>query len=140
MATSVDPRASGEDLEADVFSRYCMSRGALQHITGRWGSLAVVALFVNDAPMRFGDLRRRIDGISDRMLSQTLVQLERDGLLVRTVHSTIPPHVDYELTPLGVRIAGPLAELVERIQDELPQVMAAQSAYDAKEGDSPARR
>lgn len=119
-----------EPLAADVFARGCSSRGALQHLTGRWGALAIVALRLDDEPMRFSDIRRRVDGISDRMLSQTLGDLERDGMVVRTVHSTIPPHVSYALTPLGLRVAEPLRELTEIIEAELPNVLESQAVYD----------
>ncbi|MGO1544080.1 MAG: winged helix-turn-helix transcriptional regulator [Gulosibacter sp.] len=120
-----------EPLAADVFSSACDSRTALQHLTGRWGALTVAALQVGDGPMRFGEIRRRIDGISDRMLSQTLGQLERDGMVERTVHSSIPPNVDYALTALGAKIAEPMLELITMLEAELPQVLAAQESYDA---------
>ncbi|MDN6246506.1 MAG: helix-turn-helix transcriptional regulator, partial [Corynebacterium casei] len=96
MSTSND--SPQNELCADVFSSMCTSRGALQHLTGRWGSLTMVALLESNSPMRFAELRRKIDGISDRMLSQTLGQLERDGMVNRLVRSSIPPHVDYALT------------------------------------------
>lgn len=115
----------------DVFSSACSSRSALQHLTGRWGALTTVALKTAGEPLRFGEIRRRVDGVSDRMLSQTLGQLERDGMVARTVHSSIPPHVDYALTPLGQRIAEPLVALTRAIEDELPAVLAAQESYDA---------
>lgn len=115
---------------ADVFSRACSSRVTLHHLTGRWGALTVVALDLGGGAMRFGEIRRRVDGISDRMLSQTLGQLERDGMVRRTVHSSIPPHVDYALTPLGERIAEPLRALVGIVEAELPAVLAAQRTYD----------
>lgn len=116
---------------ADVFSSRCPSRSVLQHLTGRWGTLTVAALHRGGTPVRFADLRRRIDGISDRMLSQTLGQLERDGMVLRTVHSTIPPHVDYTLTPLGQRITGPLLALIDTVESAMPEVMAAQEHHDA---------
>lgn len=84
--------------------------------------------------MRFADIRRRVDGISDRMLSQTLGQLERHGVVLRTVRSSIPPHVDYELTDLGQRVAEPLSALISVIQAELPQVLEAQKGFDDADG------
>lgn len=117
--------------EADVFSSQCASRPVLQHLTGRWGALTVGALKLAGAPVRFGEIRRRIDGISDRMLSQTLTQLERDGMVERTVHSSIPPHVDYQLTPLGQTIAEPLISLISTLESELSTVLDAQQEYDA---------
>lgn len=124
---------SVELLEADVFSSACTSRLALQHLTGRWGALIVVALKLSEDPMRFGEVRRRVEGVSERMLSQSLGQLERDGMVTRTVHSNIPPNVDYALTPLGLRIAGPLLALTSALEAELPHVLQAQQAYDAAE-------
>lgn len=90
----------------------------------------MVALLLSDEPLRFGEIRRRVDGISDRMLSQTLGELERDGMVTRTVHSSIPPHVSYALTPLGVRVAGPLQELTAIIESELPRVLESQASFD----------
>ncbi|MGO1183172.1 MAG: winged helix-turn-helix transcriptional regulator [Micrococcaceae bacterium] len=121
---------AGEAFEADVFSSACTSRTALQHLTGRWGSLIIVALKRQNEPLRFGEIRRRVEGVSERMLSQTLGQLERDGMVTRTVHSTIPPNVDYGLTPLGAKIAEPLAQLIAVVESELPLVFAAQQQYD----------
>lgn len=139
----VTERGAGEatvmatgDLAADVFSRGCSSRTALQHLTGRWGALTMVALRIEDQPLRFGEIRRRIEGISDRMLSQTLGQLERDGMVARTVHSSIPPHVDYALTPLGRSIAEPLETLTRAVEGALPDVLEAQEAYDRAHGES----
>lgn len=117
----------------DVFSRACSSRDALQHLTGRWGALTIVALHQGGEAMRFSAIRRRIEGVSDRMLSQTLGQLERDGIVKRTVHSTLPPNVDYELTAVGDKIAAPLAELTNTVEAVLPQVLEAQQTYDAAE-------
>ncbi|MEN3124151.1 helix-turn-helix domain-containing protein [Janibacter sp. LM] len=120
-----------EGAGADVFSRMCASRELFQHVTGRWGALVLVALRDNCTAMRFGELRRRVDGISDRMLSHTLTQLERDGVVARTVRSAIPPHVDYTLTPLGQKMSDPLSALIEIIEAELPNVLEARSAHGA---------
>lgn len=128
---------SGTPLDADVFSRMCASRGVLQHVVGRWASLIVVALRENTDPLRFAAIRRRVDGISDRMLSQTLGQLEREGVVRRRVHSTIPPHVDYGLTDLGYKLAEPLSDLIDIIQAELPHVLEAQKAFDEADGSQP---
>lgn len=118
------------DPTADVMARACSSRQVLHHVTGRWGALTMVALARCTQPLRFGEIRRCIEGISDRMLSQTLGELERDGLVVRTVRSTIPPHVDYALTPLGRAVAVPLLELVRTIEADLPAVLTARAAHD----------
>lgn len=124
---------SNHELAPDVFSSLCSSRGALQHLTGRWGSLTMAALKMSTEPMRFAEIRRKVDGISDRMLSQTLSQLERDGMVSRTVHSTIPPHVDYSLTALGQKLATPLVQLISTVEQELEQVLQAQKEFDKQQ-------
>ncbi len=93
-----------DDLAFDVFSRRCPSRSTLEHATGRWGSLTLGALY--EEGLRFNELRRRVDGVSEKMLSQTLHALERDGLVLREAQPVNPPRVDYELTPSGVRSPG----------------------------------
>lgn len=113
---------------ADVFAGACTSRAVLQHLTGRWGALTMVALKLADGPVRFSVIRRQVDGISDRMLSQTLGQLEFDGMVERRVHSTIPPHVEYVLTELGQKIAEPLLTLIQTLESEFPRVVAAHEA------------
>ena len=90
---------STEALVADVFARDCTSRRTLENITGKWGGLALVALL--EGSYRFNALRRRVDGVSEKMLSQTLHALERDGLVHREAQPTNPPRVDYRLTPRG---------------------------------------
>lgn len=119
-------------LEADVFARGCNSRAALQNATGRWGALALAAL--HEGPYRFSALRRRVDGVSERMLSQTLQALERDGLVVREVLEAIPPKVEYSLTPLGAEVGSRLIGLIELVESRVPDVQAAQEKYDAGRG------
>jgi DNA-binding HxlR family transcriptional regulator len=106
-------------LSASVFARNCTSRGILENVAGKWGMLALAAL--NDGAYRFNALRRRVDGVSEKMLAQTLQGLERDGLVRRDVQATIPPRVEYSLTPFGEVVAGKLAELIALIQDEVDQ-------------------
>jgi DNA-binding HxlR family transcriptional regulator len=118
-----------QDFVVDVFARGCTSRAVLQHVTGRWGVLALVGLAAG--PVRFNALRRRIDGVSEKMLAQTLQALERDGFVLRDVQASIPPRVEYRLTPLGERTAERLGGLVELLEDSMGDVQAAQEAYDA---------
>lgn len=128
-----DPHPSDDvdpTLEPDVFSRDCASRGVLQDATSRWGLLALVAL--RDGELRFSALRRRVDGVSERMLSSTLQSLERDGFVVREVLQAIPPRVVYSLTDLGADTAERLAGLIELVEGRLPEVQAAREAYDAR--------
>ncbi|KAF0964200.1 MULTISPECIES: winged helix-turn-helix transcriptional regulator [unclassified Rhodococcus (in: high G+C Gram-positive bacteria)] len=134
MSEPAHPAQESEDrtLEADVFARNCASRETLQTITGRWGVLALAAL--TEGNYRFSALRRRVDGVSERMLSQTLQALERDGLVVRDVLEAIPPKVEYSLTPLGAEVGSRLIELIELVEARVPDVLAAQEKYDAGRG------
>ena len=109
---------------ADVMAPDCPSRAILQHLTSRWGALVMVALAMR--PHRFSGLRRQVRGISERMLAQTLQELEADGLVLRTAHAVVPPHVDYELTPLGQEAAAHLVSLIRWIEGALPRIMSAQ--------------
>jgi DNA-binding HxlR family transcriptional regulator len=117
-----------DELVADVFASACPSRQILDNVAGRWGTLALVAL--TEGAYRFNALRRRVQGVSEKMLSQTLQALERDGLVHRDVQATIPPRVEYSLTPLGERVGAKLRALIDLIEEELPAVSAAQERYD----------
>ncbi|QIB43325.1 winged helix-turn-helix transcriptional regulator [Streptomyces aureoverticillatus] len=116
------------DLAYNVFARSCPSRSTLEHVTGRWGALTLGAL--HDSTFRFNELRRRVDGVSEKMLSQTLHALERDGLVHRDARPTNPPRVDYRLTPLGERIAGHLLALIHFVEGSQDEVIEAQRRYD----------
>jgi DNA-binding HxlR family transcriptional regulator len=108
-----------DDLVADVFDRACPSRRVFHDAMSKWGVLVLMALL--EAPHRFNALRRRVDGVGERMLAQTLQGLERDGFVVRDVQATIPPRVEYSLTPLGREVAPllrSLADVVERAVDD----------------------
>ena len=119
---------SFEELVFDVFARNCTSRPVMDTVAGRWGILSMAALL--DGTHRFNELRRRVDGVSEKMLSQTLHALERAGLVLRTVQSTIPPRVEYSLTDAGRRIATKLLELIELLESEMPGISVAQARYD----------
>ncbi|MEE1756966.1 winged helix-turn-helix transcriptional regulator [Streptomyces sp. SP18CS02] len=121
-----------DDLAFDVFSRACPSRGTLEHVTGRWGSLTLGALY--ESGFRFNELRRRVDGVSEKMLSQTLHALERDGLVHREAQPTNPPRVDYGLTPLGRAVAERLLGLIRLVEDRMPEVLDARGRYDEARG------
>ncbi len=110
-------------LPADVYSAKCPTREILDHIAGKWTVLIIDALA--DGTLRYTDLRHRIDGISQKMLTQTLRQLENDGFVSRTVHPTIPPRVDYTLTELGHSLRTPIAALREWIETNINRIEAA---------------
>ncbi|MEU7582949.1 helix-turn-helix domain-containing protein [Streptomyces sp. NPDC041068] len=120
------------DMAYDVFSRQCPSRSTLEHVTGRWGALTLGAL--HDGTFRFNELRRRVDGVSEKMLSQTLHALERDGLVHRDAQPTNPPRVDYRLTPLGHEIAERLLTLIRFVEARQDEVLTAQERYDEARG------
>lgn len=121
-----------QELPYDVFAKACPSRGTLEHVTGRWGALTLGAL--SEGPCRFNQLRRRVDGVSEKMLSQTLHALERDGLVHREAQPTNPPRVDYELTPLGQEVARRLLDLIRFVEGRMDDVLAARDRYDAARG------
>nr|WP_189176397.1 helix-turn-helix domain-containing protein [Streptomyces lasiicapitis] len=108
----------------------CQVRQILDRVADKW-SLLVIAL-LDRRCLRFTELRREIDGISQRMLTVTLRQLERDGLVKRTVHPVVPPRVEYELTPLGGTLHHTIRALVTWTEEHQNEVAAARSAYDAR--------
>ncbi|GAA5101619.1 winged helix-turn-helix transcriptional regulator [Nocardia iowensis] len=121
------PDLDDPTLEADVFARNCTSRPVLHNVASRWGILALVAL--REGSYRFSALRRRVDGVSERMLSQTLQSLERDGMVHREVYETIPPRVEYTLTEVGAEVAAQLEALIQVVEKNMPKVHEAQAAY-----------
>jgi DNA-binding HxlR family transcriptional regulator len=121
-----------QELPYNVFAKTCPSRGTLEHVTGRWGALTLGAL--SEGPFRFNELRRRVDGVSEKMLSQTLHALERDGLVHREAQPTNPPRVDYELTPLGHEVTRRLLSLIHFVEGRMDDVLAARRSYDETRG------
>jgi DNA-binding HxlR family transcriptional regulator len=119
-------RKKGE-MPANVLAAQCPSRSVLQHIMSRWGVL-IIKVLANQT-CRFAELRRTIDGVSERMLAQTLQTLEADGLVKRVAYEVVPPHVEYSLTPLGQSAAHHVSALTEWIESSLPQVLEAREKY-----------
>lgn len=112
-------------MRGEVFSEHCPSRQILNHITSRWGVLVLVALL--GGTHRFSALRRRIGGISEKMLAQTLQLLEQDGFVTRTAYPVVPPHVEYALTALGREIAQKVEEMADWIETNLGQILEARA-------------
>ncbi|MFF7457966.1 winged helix-turn-helix transcriptional regulator [Kitasatospora sp. NPDC008115] len=110
----------------------CEVRQILDRIADKW-SLLVIAL-LDRGSLRFTELRREIHGISQRMLTVTLRQLERDGLVERTVHPVVPPRVEYALTPLGRTLHETVRSLVTWTETHQREIAAARAAYDARVG------
>tara|TARA_R110002012_G_scaffold57941_11_gene149980 strand:+ start:2735 stop:3202 length:468 start_codon:yes stop_codon:yes gene_type:complete len=110
----------------------CPVRQVMQGIFGKWSTLLLLAL--SEKPYRFGELRRLVPDISQRMLTQTLRDLERDGYVYRKVYATKPPSVEYGLTGLGTSMLTPLQDLVIWAGDNFAKVDAARKHYDADAG------
>jgi DNA-binding HxlR family transcriptional regulator len=110
----------GELLSAD-----CPSREVLKHVTSRWGVLVLMVLL--EQTCRFSDLRRKVDGVSEKMLAQTLQWLAADGFVIRTAYDEVPPHVDYRLTPLGEEVARQVTSLADWIEVNLSRILSART-------------
>src|SRR5579859_468637 len=129
MVTSIsDEPAAVSSLSP--FSAGCPTRTLLDSIADKWATLVIDLLGLG--PRRFGALRRAIDGISQKMLTQTLRNLERDGLVSRRVYPTTPPSVEYALTPLGATLIEPVGALRAWAEANIEQVLAARDAFDAR--------
>ena len=109
----------------------CRAREMLVRVADKW-SMYVIHVLADAGTLRFSDLRRRIDGVSQRMLTVTLRGLERDGLVRRTMHPEVPPRVEYELTTLGATLREIVGELIEWSGAHLAEVDAARARYDAR--------
>ncbi|KFA90769.1 winged helix-turn-helix transcriptional regulator [Archangium violaceum] len=119
--------AKWAEQRGDLYAAACPSRGVLDHVTSRWGVLVLVALL--EGTHRFSELRRKVAGVSEKMLAQTLHALEEDGFVVREVFPVIPPRVDYSLTPMGQEVASHIEALTDWIEDNLPRVFAARAQH-----------
>ena len=105
-----------------VFSSGCPTREVLDHVMSKWAPL-VLASLGDGEPLRWSELRRRADGISEKMLAQTLRTLERDGLVLRDARPVVPPHVEYSLTPLGEGLVERLVPLMAWVSDHAGQIL-----------------
>lgn len=114
----------------DVYAASCPTRLLLDRIADKWTVLLLTTLAVQ--PMRFNALKRRIEGVSQKMLSQTLRQMERDGLVTRSVEATVPVSVTYAITPLGETLVQALQPVIDWAETRMPEVGLAQVAYDRR--------
>jgi len=115
---------------ADAYLAACPSRQILDVLANKWTMLIMGAL--SGGPMRFGELRRRLDGITQKMLTQTLRTLERDGLVTRTLYPTIPPKVEYAATELGESVTALMHAIRVWSEDNINAVLDARDAYDER--------
>lgn len=121
------------DSTTDVFSVDCESRPILDQIANKWSMMAVAVL---DEPRRFNDIKRRLEGVTQRVLTQTLRRLERDGMIERRVLPTSPVGVEYRITPLGESLRQPFGHLYDWAVTNVETIRCNQSDYDARR-DSP---
>lgn len=115
---------------ADVFSALCPSRKALELVANKWALLIIPALLAG--PCRNNALLRKIEGVSQKMLTQTLKELERNGLIVRIDQKTVPPHVEYQLSPLGQSLSDSLIALDRWAERYYLRLEAARQEFDSR--------
>lgn len=113
-----------------MLAEACPTRQVINRIGDRWSLLVLYAL--EGGTLRFQQLRRVVEGVSQKMLTQTLRQLERDGLVRREVFASVPPHVEYSLTPLGRSLSGRIAGIREWAYVTMPDIEAARRDFDAR--------
>lgn len=118
--------ATEQPQRGELFAVACPSRQVLQNVTSRWGVLVLVALM--SGTYRFSELRRKIGGVSEKMLAQTLQALEADGFVLRTARPVVPPHVEYSLTRMGQEVAREVESLADWIEGNLYRIMAQRTA------------
>jgi DNA-binding HxlR family transcriptional regulator len=117
----------------DVYKLSCPTRQVLDCIADKWAALVVGLLL--GGTRRFGEMRKAIEGVSQKMLTQTLRNLERDGIVSRRVYATVPPKVEYSLTPLGLSLARIVDDLRVWSESNIEVVLASQQAYDSRPRD-----
>ncbi|MDO4898483.1 MAG: helix-turn-helix domain-containing protein [Rothia sp. (in: high G+C Gram-positive bacteria)] len=113
----------------NVLAFSCPSRTVLRHLTDRWTPMIVSVL--SSGQVRFGDLKKTVEGISPKVLTETLRSMERDGLVTRTVTATVPPRVDYQLTRLGATLIEPMTALRTWAEEHTQEVLTARETYDS---------
>lgn len=118
--------------EFDVYLATCPSRLLLDRIGDKWVALVICALA--DGPLRYTELGGRLAGVSQKMLTQTLRALERDGLVSRSVTASVPPRVDYELTDIGRTLLAPIEALKAWAEENMGEVLVSREQYDQREG------
>jgi DNA-binding HxlR family transcriptional regulator len=114
----------------ELFSPACPSRDVLRHVTSQWGVLVLVALL--GGTHRFAELRRKVGGVSEKMLAQTLQALEGDGFVARRSFPVVPPHVEYSLTPLGLEVARRVEVLADWIEENLASILGARELIESR--------
>ena len=124
--TNAADTLSAQVLRGNLFSEQCPSRKVLKHVTSRWGVLVLLALL--SGTHRFSDLRRKVGGVSEKMLAQTLQWLEGDGFVLRKSYPVVPPHVEYSLTPMGREVGQRVVGLADWIESNMGSILSAQTS------------
>ncbi len=119
--------------EYDVYEQRCPTRMVLERLADKWVVLVLGRL--SEQPLRFNQLRREVQGVSQKVLSQILKKLERDGLVNRRAFATVPVTVEYDLTPLGRTLTAPLSALTDWAETHIESVLTAQQQYDSAQGE-----
>lgn len=117
----MESQYASSHLLGQVLSNQCPSREILEHLTTKWSVLVLRCL--SEGVHRFSELKQRIEGVSEKMLAQTLKTLEKDGFIIRTVYPVVPPKVEYQLTIMGSQAANKMVELIGWIERNLPEIL-----------------
>jgi len=123
-------RREQQGVPPNVLSKDCPSNSVLEMVAGKWRVLVLYAL--RNGKLRYSELEGTVEGISQKMLTQTLRELERSGLVKRTVYPVVPPHTEYELTPLGKSLEDIVYRLGGWALENMQEVLTARKAYDAR--------
>ena len=124
-------QTSSNPNQANVLSKYCPSQSVLDMLADRWTVLVAYAL-KQHGTLRYSQLQTTIEGISQKMLTQTLRSLERNGLVKRTVYPVVPPHTEYNLTELGHSLDTIIGQMAMWAMQNMPEVIQARASYDAR--------
>lgn len=127
LEAMADQSAPPPEDDVDVLAIHCPSRAIFEQVTSKWTALVLIALAGRS--LRFGELRRTVQGVSEKMLSQSLRSLERDGMIVRTAYDCAPPRVEYALTPLGTEVSRQIRDLADVLQDAVPEVARSRERH-----------
>jgi DNA-binding HxlR family transcriptional regulator len=125
-------QSSSNPNQANCLSKHCPSQNVLDMIADRWTVLVAYALKLNGT-MRYNQLQTTVEGISQKMLTQTLRSLERNGLVKRTVYPVVPPHTEYNLTELGHSLDDVITQMAIWSMQNMPEVLTARATYDARD-------
>lgn len=124
--------------QPSVYDRSCPAHVVIDHLADKWAVLIIGRLA--NGTMRFAELRRAVDGISQKMLTVTLRDLERDGLVTRKLYASVPPKVEYSLTPLGASLTHQAEELCRWAEANMEQILRARDNFDKRAGRDVKRR